>query len=157
MVAIERSRIPMWLAGIDPRKIREDLREKLALYQNECAEVLARHFLGQHPNTMSMTAEQFQNLLREATTLLTGRVEHLQQQLDRLLALPPASGAPTPQLPRFTVQQRLEWKGWVEASREARRKIRRLAVARIDANFGDTPDQAGGPGGGGPLRFYGAQ
>jgi hypothetical protein len=142
--------LPMWLATIEARKVKEHLREKLARYQQECHDVLARHFLTKSKSpSVNLSMEQFERLV--------GRVEHLQQQLDRLNVIPPAIAPPTPALPRFTVQQRLEWKGWPEAGRDARKRIRRLAVARIDANFGETPDQAGGPGGGGPLRFYAAQ
>jgi hypothetical protein len=36
--------VPMWLAGIDERKVREDLRDKLVAYQRECAKVLAEYF-----------------------------------------------------------------------------------------------------------------
>lgn len=37
--------LPMWLATIDARKVDESVREKLALYQKEAADVLAKHFL----------------------------------------------------------------------------------------------------------------
>lgn len=32
--------IPMWLASINAGKVRPELRDKLALYQRECADVL---------------------------------------------------------------------------------------------------------------------
>lgn len=33
-----------WLFGIDTRRVRPELREKIVAYQTECFEVLARHF-----------------------------------------------------------------------------------------------------------------
>lgn len=48
-VMIPHDRLPMWLAGIDSRRVKEEVREKLARYQNECADVLARHFLRERP------------------------------------------------------------------------------------------------------------
>src|SRR5215510_1469582 len=38
--------LPIWLAGIQIRRVRPDIRAKLLLYQEECAEVLAEYFLG---------------------------------------------------------------------------------------------------------------
>ena len=38
--------IPMWLATINAGKVKPEVREKLALYQRECADVPADHFLG---------------------------------------------------------------------------------------------------------------
>lgn len=150
MISLEA--LPIWLGTIEPRKVKEQVREKLIRYQKECARVLAAHFLGigKPASGVFVPADVLERIV--------GRQEHLQQQVDRLsaaqLATPVAHG---PLLPRYTVQERLIWKGWPEATKDARRRIRKLAVARIDANFGETPDQAGGPGGGGPLRFYGAQ
>ena len=45
MSAIDLRSLPMWLATIEPSRCRADVREKLALYQVECAAVLAEHFL----------------------------------------------------------------------------------------------------------------
>lgn len=38
--------LPLWLAGIQAKRVRGDIRQKLMIYQEECAEVLARYFLG---------------------------------------------------------------------------------------------------------------
>jgi len=49
--------VPMWLATIYPQKVKEQVREKLARYQQECADVLAAHFLGgpkPAPGTVSL-------------------------------------------------------------------------------------------------------
>jgi 5-methylcytosine-specific restriction endonuclease McrA len=38
--------LPSWLFGIQANRVRADIRAKLLLYQEECADVLARYFLG---------------------------------------------------------------------------------------------------------------
>lgn len=37
--------LPMWLATIEPSRVREDLREKLRTYQLKCAQILRNEFL----------------------------------------------------------------------------------------------------------------
>lgn len=46
MAMIDLDSVPLWLAGIEDRKVKEEVREKLARYQRECARVLADHFFG---------------------------------------------------------------------------------------------------------------
>lgn len=46
MSMISLRALPMWLATISPTKVAPEVREKLAVYQTECAEVLADHYLG---------------------------------------------------------------------------------------------------------------
>jgi hypothetical protein len=75
---------------------------------------------------------------------LVGRMEHMQQQLDRLAdsrALAPVSG-----LPRTTVQERLRVKGWPEANKKQRALIRKQANIWLMLRYGETPDMAAGPG-----------
>lgn len=38
--------IPLWLSTININKVKDGLKEKLEVYQEECAKVLAEHFLG---------------------------------------------------------------------------------------------------------------
>lgn len=42
--------LPLWLAGIQTKRVRPDIRQKLLLYQEECAEVLSNYFLGDGVN-----------------------------------------------------------------------------------------------------------
>lgn len=46
MLCLPLKYVPLWLAGIQVRRVRPEIREKLLLYQEECADVLARYFLG---------------------------------------------------------------------------------------------------------------
>lgn len=43
---VHRDSFAMWLATIEPSKVRPEIREKLIAYQKEAAEVLAAHFSG---------------------------------------------------------------------------------------------------------------
>lgn len=45
-----------WLLSIDPRKVREALRERLIRYQSECFDVLYRYFSGQSGPTQRTRA-----------------------------------------------------------------------------------------------------
>jgi len=56
-----------WLFTINPGKVKPHLREKLALYQRECAEVLADHFLGRRGATPALGAEQIAQLVATAS------------------------------------------------------------------------------------------
>jgi hypothetical protein len=46
---IDLDRLPMWLSTINVNKVAAPVRQKLVIYQNEAATVLARHFLGGEP------------------------------------------------------------------------------------------------------------
>lgn len=58
-------------------------------------------------------------------------------------------------VPRFTVQERLRFKGWLGTTPKQRATVRRLANVLLDMRHGETPDVAGGPGGG--CTYYGHQ
>jgi hypothetical protein len=46
---IERGGLPMWLATIAPGKVRPEVRPMLIKFQDEAADVLAKHFFGTRP------------------------------------------------------------------------------------------------------------
>lgn len=46
MFALHLDCLPMWLATIDAKRVKEEMRPKLELYQREAAKVLADHFFG---------------------------------------------------------------------------------------------------------------
>lgn len=46
MLMLHLDSVPMWLATIEPSRVREDIRPKLIAYQKECARVLRDHFFG---------------------------------------------------------------------------------------------------------------
>lgn len=43
--------LPMWLAGIEPSRVKSEARDKLIVYQRECKRVLADHFFGKRSAT----------------------------------------------------------------------------------------------------------
>src|SRR5690606_12423802 len=48
--------LPMWLATIDTRRVKGAAREKLVVYQKECARVLRAYFLGDDPDPVPPVA-----------------------------------------------------------------------------------------------------
>ena len=46
---IDARKLPMWLGGIESKRVAPEVRQKLAAYQTEAAEVLARHFMPSVP------------------------------------------------------------------------------------------------------------
>ena len=140
VATIPLKKLPMWLGNIQTSRIKQEYREKLAQYQNECADVLARHFL-----RIPAAPEPVERLL--------GRLEHLQQQVDRLAA---TLAAPQPLLApvvaRWTVRNRMEFLGYM-MPREARRKVHRIAVGLTESHSDEPLCQSGGMGGGGPTYW----
>jgi len=150
---ISLEHLPMWLVKIEPRRVKEQFRAKLIRYQKQCAKVLAAHFLG-------IGRKESASISPELLERLAGRVEHIQQQLDRLAAAPAAAPAlvvrsPTPATPQATVQDRLRHLGWPEANKKQRALIRRQANIWLMLRYGETPDVSGGPGG--PCVYYAHQ
>ena len=112
--------LPMWLATIDARRVKECVREKLARYQQHCHDVLAAAIMGigKPPDNSALAA--FEQMLAPLVKAVTGildaqerlqeQYERQQQQIDRLGALLPQSAAalvmraPTPATPQATVQ-----------------------------------------------------
>ncbi|MFT4247675.1 MAG: phage antirepressor N-terminal domain-containing protein [Pseudomonas sp.] len=45
MLCLPHSRLPFWLATVNPSKVRADIREKVILFQEQAADVLAEAFL----------------------------------------------------------------------------------------------------------------
>lgn len=88
---------------------------------------------------------------------LLGQLEHMQQQLDRLSAMPAVAPMLSPATPRYTLRERLRWHGWHACPRGMRRAITKHVKDLIEKFCDDVPHQAGGTAGGGPLVFQGGQ
>lgn len=123
---IDLDSLPMWLATIEARKVKEHLREKLACYQNEVKRVLADHFFGRTAPSASpvMSQTEVEQLIRRVMS--EGR-----------------PGGPVQAMPRSTVQERLRFKGWDGTSAKQRSQIRRLANSLLDLRHQETPDVSG--------------
>lgn len=141
LTVIDLETLPGWLFSIDARKVKGAIREKLARYQREAARVLADHFFGRKPSAAATDPAAIAAMIDELVT--------------RRLASMPVLHSPAPATPRFTVHERLRFKGWAHATARQRSQVRRLANTLLDLRHGETPDVAGGPGG--PNTYYGHQ
>lgn len=74
-LCIRLDKFPMWLATIQPSRVRAEVRAKLEAYQNECAEVLYEHFFGPRNKAANDGAIA---MMAEAIALLTDRVRQLE-------------------------------------------------------------------------------
>lgn len=153
---IDLETLPGWLFSIDARKVAGHIREKLARYQREAAQVLARHFLGGQPTAppgnVSLSREQFDLLVNAIA-----RIPQMEQRIEELAASRQLNAVhvPTNATPRFTVLDRLRFKEWSGASAKQRALIRRQANIWLALRHDETPDVCGGAGG--PCVYYGHQ
>lgn len=76
-----------WLFTINAGKVAPHLRKKLALYQRECADVLADHFLGRRGPVPGLTPEQFMAALAPLAAGFETLAKSVAAQNDRLTAL----------------------------------------------------------------------
>lgn len=85
-----------WLFTINAGKVAPHLREKLALYQRECADVLADHFLGvrrrSQPDALAESLQEVAVAVRGMGSAMVALAERLDRMDARLVAL---EGRPT--------------------------------------------------------------
>lgn len=62
--------LPMWLATIEPARVRPDVREKLIAYQRECARVLRDHFFGRAVQPATVSPMVLESLLKQQSQML---------------------------------------------------------------------------------------
>lgn len=79
--AISLDSLPMWLATIDPSKVRPEIRTKLEHYQVECARVLRDHFIDrpQAPAPAPLYGAPWEGNARGELRDDPGRVESLRR------------------------------------------------------------------------------
>lgn len=65
MVCIPLRKLASFLASINPDKVREDLREKLIQYQNECDEVLYKYWTSRKPEHQHSEDTEHEYSLKE--------------------------------------------------------------------------------------------
>lgn len=80
VTAVDLETIPLWLAGIDERKVKVEVRPKLSRYQRECARVLADHFLRRPPAATPAPRADADPLLALLDVLRDLRVRQLDQE-----------------------------------------------------------------------------
>lgn len=71
MVCLPLRKLPAWLYSISVAKVRADLRPKIQRYQDECDEVLWRHWTNQQPPNAGrgLTAAEHNALLKRRAAL----------------------------------------------------------------------------------------
>ena len=119
MTMVDYESLPMWLATINPNKVRFELRDDLIAYQREAKQVLARHFFGISGKPVDKLA-----ILREFTDDIIEMVA--ERVIPVLTARLHEVHAPNRE-PMHTVKTVLKDIGWLTANAKHRRQIRCLA------------------------------
>lgn len=76
--------LPTWLLSIEPAKVSASIRDKLILYQKECARVLKDYWLGQRPGPSVAIAQPMEAMAKPALVpqltedSLDNRIKHLE-------------------------------------------------------------------------------
>lgn len=85
---IDLDSLPMWLATISPKRVKVEIRTKLALYQAECAKVLRDHFFGksssQEASLATLLVKLTETLTVKMTEMISTAMAVLITRLDRL-------------------------------------------------------------------------
>jgi hypothetical protein len=111
--------LPMWLATIEPSRVKEEVRPKLERYQKECAKVLAEHFLGQRKEPAVNWQEIETKIIDTVASVIEKRFACQQT---------------------WTVDARLIHKGWCSTSARLRDRIKNEAVRRCLQTTGQMPN-----------------
>ena len=81
--------LPGWLFSVDERRVKEEARADVVLFQRECAKVLADHFIRKHPPALpSATEATAATIIIEQITDLTGVINLMREHLEMLLVVP---------------------------------------------------------------------
>jgi hypothetical protein len=89
MMALTLDVLPGWLFSVDERRVKEEARADVVLFQRECTKVLADHFVRKHPPALpSATDATAASVIIEQITDLTGVINLLREHLEMLLGLP---------------------------------------------------------------------
>lgn len=74
---IELDALPMWLATIEPGRVKPELRDKLVVYQREAARVLRDHFFGAKPQEPARAPPPLPLPLPAPTSTTAGALDRL--------------------------------------------------------------------------------
>lgn len=139
--------LPMWLAGIEPSRVRAEVRSKLIAYQRECANVLRDHFFGRRTAEGMFPAAMIGNIVEpllerqnqhflvlmrsfdSRTALLEQRVADIERGSDRIGAISPATHKRIQGLVRRIAEKEVLLKRWPSlrgAQRDVYREIGEL-------------------------------
>jgi hypothetical protein len=89
MAALTLDVLPGWLFSVDERRVKEEARADVVLFQRECVKALADHFTRKHPPALPALADTTAaTIIIEQITDLTGVINLLREHLEALLVLP---------------------------------------------------------------------
>lgn len=80
MVCLPLNQLNGWLFSINPNKVREDIRPKLLQYQQECMDVLYKHFMPQGEVDMSIFISRFDMIdkkIEQRMDLMGKKLDHM--------------------------------------------------------------------------------
>jgi hypothetical protein len=89
MAALTLDVLPGWLFSVDERRVKEEARADVVLFQRECVKALADHFTRKHPPALPALADTTAaTIIMEQITDLMGVINLLREHLEALLILP---------------------------------------------------------------------
>lgn len=130
--------LPMWLATVEAKRVREEVRPKLILFQSELAEVVADYVLG------TQTRRQLPAALDpapitvpvQAPPALLAPMVQILERFDRLLER--MENQPSPVRDLVTVDDRCR-QLWPQATRKNMHRVRDIAVGLLLQKKGKLP------------------
>jgi hypothetical protein len=129
VVVIDLDTLPMWLATIDSSRVAEHVREKLVVYQKECARVLRDRFLGPNQGDAILDAIEHTRQIRLAQIETEKRLSEVRRLAASALQRADAAfGAATNRHGFFTVLGWLRLNGRTVTVAEAGQHGRRLSA-----------------------------
>ena len=100
LLCIDLDSLPMWLATIEPSRVKPEARDSLVAYQREAARVLRDHFLGRAQAPLVAVASQPPALVDAQLTAINRQLAEMRKTLQALVATRRAEPAPAaPALP----------------------------------------------------------
>lgn len=137
MACLHLDSFPMWLATIEPSRVKEAVRPKLELYQKEAARALADHFLGR-------PRQGVEDVRALAGAIALQVAETVAAQVRGVLE----ESRPALPEPRYSIKDRMEALGWRSATPKQRNQVRTLALAKLNRRGFGYPGREGlSPGG----------
>jgi hypothetical protein len=149
MLCLRIDSVPMWLAGINPKKVGDDLlRHKLEVYQAECAKVLWDHF-GGHGGSLVQVTEQLERICLVLEERQERGLAQIRQEIDerfrahelaietRLQEQLPLAFHNAPAGPAYVDRaQQAELKGLIKAASERQGVSFQKVQGRLRAHLG---------------------
>jgi hypothetical protein len=148
MSMLELKFLAGWLFTISPGKVKQELRDKLILYKNECYEYLDQRFRNRPQAEMAVPVQALASLTarldQQAATLndlLTRMAGTMVAMLERFSDNSNRSNV-TPVVGYVTIEQRLHNLRWFDATKKDKARIRRMANDRLLTQYGEYPSYA---------------